>query len=41
MRGFEKSISQLVKDEGLTDVLFCMNSFSATGDNQYKLADKL
>lgn len=41
MRDFEKSISQLVKDEGLTDVLFCMNSFSATGDNQYKLADKL
>ncbi|MBD5384752.1 MAG: hypothetical protein HDR72_07110 [Ruminococcaceae bacterium] len=41
MRWFEKSISQLVKDEGLTDVLFCMNSFSATGDNQYKLADKL
>lgn len=41
MRWFEKSVSQLVKDEGLTDVLFCMNSFSATGDNQYKLADKL
>lgn len=41
MRYFEGSISQLVKDEGLTDVLFCMNSFSATGDNQYKLADKL
>ncbi|MBD5130279.1 MAG: hypothetical protein HDT43_10240 [Ruminococcaceae bacterium] len=41
MRYFEKSISQLVKDEGLTDVLFCMNSFSATGNNQYKLADKL
>ena len=41
MRYFEGSISQLVKDEGLTDVLFCMCSFSATGDNQYKLADKL
>lgn len=41
MRYFEGSISQLVKDEGLTDVLFCMNSFSATGDNQYKLADRL
>lgn len=41
MRGFEKSVSQLVKDEGLTDVLFCMNSFSATGDNQYGLADIL
>lgn len=41
MRDFEGSISQLVKDEGLTDVLFCMCSMSATGDNQYKLADKL
>lgn len=41
MRHFEGSISQLVKDEGLTDVLFCMCSMSATGDNQYKLADKL
>lgn len=41
MRGFEKSISELVKSEGLTDVLFCMNSFSATGDNQYALESKL
>lgn len=41
MRGFKGSISQLVKDEGLTDVLFCMCSFSATGENQYMLADKL
>lgn len=41
MRYFEGSISKLVKDEGLTDVLFCMCSFSATGDNQYKLADRL
>jgi len=41
MRYFEGSISQLVKDEGLTDVLFCMNSFSATGDNQYALAERL
>lgn len=41
MRYFEGSISQLVRDEGLTDVLFCMCSFSATGDNQYKLADRL
>ncbi|MDE7361752.1 MAG: hypothetical protein K2N38_07445 [Oscillospiraceae bacterium] len=41
MRGFEKSISELVKNEGLTDVLFCMNSFSATGNNQYELESKL
>lgn len=41
MRGFEKSISALVNSEGLTDVLFCMNSFSATGNNQYELENKL
>lgn len=37
MRSFKLSISQFVKDHGITDVLFCMNTFSATGDNQYKL----
>lgn len=37
MRSFQLSISQFVKDHGITDVLFCMNTFSATGDNQYKL----
>ena len=34
MRGPTKSISQFVKDNGLTDVLFCVNSFSATGYEQ-------
>ncbi len=37
MRTFQLSISQFVKEHGITDVLFCMNTFSATGDNQYKL----
>lgn len=37
MRTFQLSISQFVKDHGITDVLFCMCTFSATGDNQYKL----
>ncbi|MBD5384751.1 MAG: hypothetical protein HDR72_07105 [Ruminococcaceae bacterium] len=34
MRGCTKSISQFVKDNGLTDVLFCINSFTATGYEQ-------
>lgn len=37
MRGFKKSISQIVKDKGLTDVLFCVNSFNATGYEQENL----
>ncbi|MBD5130280.1 MAG: hypothetical protein HDT43_10245 [Ruminococcaceae bacterium] len=37
MRGFQMSIPQFVKDKGLTDVLFCVNSFTATGYEQDNL----
>lgn len=33
MEHFPRSISQIVKDQGITDVLFCMNTFSAVGTN--------
>ena len=33
MEHFPHSISQIVKDQGITDVLFCMDSFSAVGEN--------
>lgn len=34
---FPHSISQIVKEQGITDVLFCMNTFSAVGDNAANL----
>lgn len=39
MRSFKCSISDFVKENGITDVLFCMNTFSATGENQAYLKD--
>lgn len=33
MQNFPHSISQIVKDQGITDVLFCMDTFSAVGEN--------
>lgn len=33
MKHFPNSISQVVKDYGITDVLFCMDTFSAVGVN--------
>lgn len=33
MEHFPHSISEIVKEQGITDVLFCMNTFSAVGDN--------
>lgn len=33
MQYFPHSISQIVKDQGITDVVFCMNTFSAFGSN--------
>lgn len=33
MQHFPHSISQIVRENGITDVLFCMNTFSAVGDN--------
>ncbi len=33
MQHFPNSISQIVKDKGITDVLFCMDTFSAVGVN--------
>ncbi|MBD5384750.1 MAG: hypothetical protein HDR72_07100 [Ruminococcaceae bacterium] len=38
MRHFEKSVTELCKNEGITDVLFAMNASSATGVNQENLA---
>lgn len=32
MEHFPHSISEIVKEQGITDVLFCMNTFSAVGD---------
>lgn len=32
MEHFPHSISEIVKQQGITDVLFCMNTFSAVGD---------
>ena len=33
MENFSHSISQIVEENGITDVLFCMNTFSAVGEN--------
>ncbi|MDE6727055.1 MAG: hypothetical protein K2J80_03825 [Oscillospiraceae bacterium] len=33
MQHFPHSISQIVEEQGITDVLFCMNTFSAFGSN--------
>ena len=33
MEHFPHSISQIVKEHGITDVLFCLNTFSAVGEN--------
>ncbi|MGN1111384.1 MAG: DHHW family protein [Oscillospiraceae bacterium] len=37
MRYFNGSITEFAKEKGITDLLFTMNSFSATGSNQNKL----
>ncbi len=37
MRYFEPNIISFMKDKGVTDVLFAMNTFSATGQNAQKL----
>lgn len=37
MRYFERSVTELCKSEGITDVLFAMNPSSATGVNQENL----
>lgn len=37
MQHFPNSISQIVKDYGITDVLFCMDTFSAVGENANEL----
>lgn len=39
MRHFEKSVIELCKNEGITDVLFAMNASSATGVNQENLVN--
>ncbi len=37
MRYFKGSVTDFAKENGITDLLFVMNSFSATGGNQNKL----
>ncbi len=37
MRYFQGSVSELIKEKGVTDLLFAMNSFSAVGGNDKKL----
>lgn len=37
MEHFPHSISEIVKQQGITDVLFCMNTFSAVGENASNL----
>ncbi len=37
MRYFQGSVSELIKENGVTDLLFAMNSFSAVGGNDKKL----
>jgi len=37
MRHFEKSVTELCKSEGITDVLFAMNASSAAGGNEENL----
>ncbi len=39
MRYCETSALKLAQDNGITDLLFCSCTFSATADNQYKLAE--
>ena len=39
MRYCETSAVQLAKDNGITDLLFCSCTFSATADNQYRLGE--
>lgn len=39
MRYCETSAVQLAKDNNITDLLFCSCTFSATANNQYKLAE--
>lgn len=39
MRYFEKSVTELARNEGITDLLFAMNPSSATGVNQFNLAN--
>lgn len=39
MRYCETSAVQLAKDKGITDLLFCSCTFSATAQNQYKLEE--
>ncbi|MDE7361751.1 MAG: hypothetical protein K2N38_07440 [Oscillospiraceae bacterium] len=39
MRHFEKSVTELCKSEGITDVLFAMNASSATGINADNLVN--
>lgn len=39
MRYFEKSVTELCRNEGITDVLFVMNPSSATGVNQANLSN--
>lgn len=39
MRHFEKSVTELCKSEGITDVLFAMNVSSAAGGNEENLAN--
>lgn len=41
MRYFESSITGLCRSEGITDLLFAMNTTSATGENQSYLAGKM
>ena len=38
MQHFPTSISKIVKEYGITDVLFCMDTFSAVGENANHLA---
>ena len=39
MRYFERSVTELCKSEGITDLLFAMNPSSATGVNQENLSN--
>ncbi len=39
MRYFKGSVTELVKEKGVTDLLFTMNSFSAVGGNDKNLPD--
>ena len=39
MRYFKGSVSEYAKENGMTDIVFIMNTFSATGINEKKLAN--